>query len=605
MVLLGLAARPLGRMTGERRGGGCLTDCSRNVPTILGVAPVSLGAMADPAETARLHQLFADEWNYQMATSPESATFMGHPGFDDRWTDYSPEAVADRLSHDRNLVTALEGFIDAALSDDDRVSRDLLAADTRRSVEGAAFHDEWQSLNQLEGVQQDPAMVIEAQSTTSAEGRDAVVERLRRLPGLVDQTIENLRRGLAAGVTPPQVCLRDVPQQIRNQLVSDPTESPLLVTLAAAGDPRALDDAAAAYRDGVAPAFERLFSFVVDEYLPGARTTTACRDLPDGEARYAHLISRHTTTSLSAGEIHDIGLAEVARIRAAMVDVATEAGYSGFDDYVEHLRTAPEHRHVTAEALLEGYRAIGRTIDARLPDFFGRLPRTPYEIVPVPAYAEESQTVAYYLPPAQDGSRPGQFFANTYDLPSRYIWEMEALTLHEAVPGHHLQIALAQELDSLPTFRQNAWYTAYGEGWGLYAESLGAEMGCYQSPASRFGALTGEIWRAARLVIDTGLHAKGWTREQAISYFEEVTGRDDHDITVEVDRYIVWPGQALGYKIGELKIKELRARSSAALGDSFDLRAFHDEVLRHGCLPLDLLEAHVDEWVGAVDGGSA
>jgi uncharacterized protein (DUF885 family) len=552
----------------------------------------------DPDETARLHRLFDDEWAYQMAESPESATMLGYPGHDDRWTDLSPAAVEARTAHARRLLDELAAFADDALAETDRVSRDLLAADARLDVEGAPFHEEWQPVTQLEGVQQDPAMVIEAQAAGTTEEQERIVERLRRLPALVDQTIENLRLGLAAGVTPPQICLRDVPLQIENQLAADPFASPLLAPLATSDDDGIRAAAAAAFTDGIAPAFDRLRRYLVDTYLPGARTTIACRDLPDGEARYAHLVRRHTTTDLTPQEIHDLGLAEVARIGAAMDEVARGEGFDGLAAYAHHLRTSPEQHHTSAEALLDGYRAIGRRIDERLPELFGRLPRIPYEIVAVPPYAEQSQTAAYYLPPAADGSRPGQFFANTYDLPSRYVWEMEALTLHEAVPGHHLQIALAQELDDLPAFRRNAWYTAYGEGWGLYAESLGSEVGCYQDPASLFGAYVGEMWRAVRLVLDTGLHALGWSREQAIAYFEDATARHgDHDIVVEVDRYIVWPGQALGYKIGELKLKELRARATGALGEAFDLRAFHDEVLRHGCLPLDLLEGQVDRWV--------
>ena len=544
----------------------------------------------------RLHDLFARAWADEMAESPESATVLGHPGYDDRWSDVSPAAVERRVDKAHALLRELVTFADDDLDDTDRVSRDLLAHDCRERIDDAAHRNHLMSVDQLMGVQQDPAQIIEAQPARTTEEQERVVERLRRLPALIEQTTENLRLGLEAGLTPPQVCLRDVPQQIRNQIVDDPFDSPLLVPLVDATDDRVRAGATEAYA-GVAEAYERFHRFFIDTYLPGARETIACRDLPDGEARYAHQVRHHTTTNLTPDEIHDIGLSEVARIRALMEEVAKGAGYDGFDAYTAYLRTSPEQHHTDAEALLEGYREIGRRVDARLPELFGRLPRNPYEIVAVPPYAEQSQTAAYYLPPATDGSRPGQFFANTYDLPSRYIWEMEALTLHEAVPGHHLQIALAQELDELPEFRRNAWFTAYGEGWGLYAESLGPEVGCYVDPAQHFGALTGEIWRAVRLVLDTGLHHLGWSRERAIEYFQTVTGRSDHDIVVEVDRYIVWPGQALGYKIGELKIKELRARASTALGERFDLRAFHDEVLRHGCVPLDLLERLVDEWV--------
>jgi uncharacterized protein (DUF885 family) len=562
----------------------------------------SKGGVPGVGGRARLHRLFEETWADTMAEDPEWATVIGYPGYDDRWADVSAEGHDRRLGKARSTLRALAAFTDDALDDVDRVSRDVLARQCREQLDGARFHLELLPLNQLMGVQQDPAMVIEAQPAGSPEERERIVERLRRLPRVVDDTIDNLRRGLAAGITPPQICLRDVPQQIRNQLVADPLESPLLVPFRAADADAVRDAAAEAYSAHVVPAFERLHSFVVDTYLPGARSTIACRDLPDGPELYEHLVGVHTTTSMTAEEIHEIGRSEVDRIRAEMERVVHEAGFDDFAGYSRHLRTSPDQHHETAEALLDGYRDIARRVSEHLPRLFGRLPRIPFEIVPVPPYAEQSQTAAYYLPGSPDpvAGRPGQFFANTYDLLSRFVWEMEALTLHEAVPGHHLQIALAQELDELPEFRRNIWLTAYGEGWGLYAESLGPEVGCYQDPASRFGALIGEIWRAVRLVVDTGLHAFGWTREEAIAYFEETTGRPgDHDIVVEIDRYIVWPGQALGYKIGELEIKALRARAAAELGGRFDLRGFHDEVLRHGCLPLDVLARQVDGWIAS------
>ena len=535
-----------------------------------------------------------------MAESPESATVLGYPGHDDEWSDVSPAAVERRRAKAEARLDTLAGFADGDLDEDDRISRDLLASMTRDAIADIDFGEHLLCVHQLEGVQQDAAMIIEAQLSSTRDEQERMVERLRRLPVLVDQTIDNLRLGIDAGLTPPQICLRDVPSQITNQIVDDPFDSPLLVHLAGCDDEGVRRGAAEAYA-GVVGAYERLHTFFVETYLPAARTTIACRDLPDGEARYAHAVRKHTTTAMTPDEIHDLGRSEVARIRALMEQVAKDEGFEGLQAYTEHLRTAPDQHHTTADALLEGYRSIGRRIDEHLPSLFGRLPRVAYEIVPVPPYAEQSQTAAYYLQPNPDGSRPGQFFANTYDLPSRYIWEMEALTLHEAVPGHHLQIALAQELTELPEFRRNAWFTAYGEGWGLYAESLGPEVGCYDDPAQLFGALTAEIWRAVRLVLDTGLHWLGWSRDEAITYFQDVTGRSDHDIVVEVDRYIVWPGQALGYKIGELKLKELRARGSQRLGAAFDVRAFHDEVLRHGCLPLELLEDQVERWIGRLN----
>jgi uncharacterized protein (DUF885 family) len=362
--------------------------------------------------------------------------------------------------------------------------------------------------------------------------------------------------------------------------------------------------AARAYQGAVAPAYRRLLEYLESRYIPAARETIAARDLPDGEAWYAFSVRQMTTTSLAPAEIHRIGLDEVRRIRAEMDGVILKTGFEGtFQDFVAFLRTDARFFFERAEDLLVAYRDICKRVDPELPKLFATLPRLPYGVVPVPSYAEKSQTTAYYEPGSPSAGRPGRFFANTYDLRARPKWEMEALALHEAVPGHHLQIALAQELPDMPEFRRHGFYTAYIEGWGLYAESLGREMGFYEDPYARFGQLTYEIWRAIRLVVDTGMHALGWTREQAIAFFNENAGKAEHDIVVEVDRYIVWPAQALAYKIGELKIQALRKRAAAALGPRFDLRRFHDEVLGAGALPLDVLDARVEAWIARNNGG--
>jgi uncharacterized protein (DUF885 family) len=327
------------------------------------------------------------------------------------------------------------------------------------------------------------------------------------------------------------------------------------------------------------------------------------KDLPDGEEWYAHRVKQMTTTDLTPQQIHDIGLSEVARIRLEMEKVKEQAGFEGdLAAFFDFLRSDPQFFFDDPEDLLSAYRNIAKRADAELPKLFGTLPRLPYGVTPVPQYAQESQTTAYYQPGSLEAGRAGQFFANTYDLASRPKWEMEALTLHEAVPGHHLQIATAMELEELAWFRRFGGYTAYTEGWGLYSESLGEEMGFYQDPYSKFGQLTYEMWRAIRLVVDTGMHSLGWSRDDAIAFFEENAGKAEHDIVVEVDRYIVWPGQALAYKIGELKLKELKAMAKQELGDDFDIRAFHDKILGNGALPLRVLETHVGEWVDAQKG---
>ncbi|MGH9362417.1 MAG: DUF885 domain-containing protein, partial [Thermoanaerobaculia bacterium] len=375
-------------------------------------------------------------------------------------------------------------------------------------------------------------------------------------------------------------------------------------SIPAAEQERLRREAAEAYRTRVRPAYEKLHDYLVKTYIPGCREAIGMNALPDGQAWYAFNAKQSTTTDLTPQQIHELGLSEVERIRAEMDKVIAASGFKGsFQEFLAFLRTDPQFFFQKPEDLIAAYRDVAKRADPELIKLFGKLPRLPYGVVPVPAYAEKSQTTAYYNAGSLDAGRPGYFYANTYDLKSRPKWEMEALTLHEAVPGHHLQIAIAQELEDVPEWRRYQGYTAFVEGWGLYAESLGEEMGFYKDPYSKFGQLTYEIWRAIRLVVDTGMHSLGWSRQQAIDYFKQNAGKAEHDITVEVDRYIVWPGQALAYKIGELKIKELRAQAEKALGPKFDRRAFHDQVLGNGAVPLAVLEANIDEWIAA--GGPA
>ncbi len=431
------------------------------------------------------------------------------------------------------------------------------------------------------------------------------IARMEALPAYIDQSIALMKKGLEAGVTPPAITLRDVPQQIRNQLVDDASKSPLLTGFAevpASIDPLQAETlrerAESVFSEQVVPAYERLLEFTENAYLPGARVSIAMREMPDGEAWYRHNVAVRTTTDLSPQEIHDIGLREVRRIRAEMDEIIAATGFEGsFEEFLHFLRTDPQFYHTTAEGLLREYRDIAKRADPELTKVFGHLPRTPYGVIEVPSYAEQSTTTAYYQSGSLKAGRPGYYFANTYALETRPRWEMEALTLHEAVPGHHLQISIQQELEDVPWFRQTPSYTAFSEGWGLYSESLGEEMGFYKDPYSKFGQLTYEMWRAIRLVVDTGMHYLGWSRQQAIDYFKANAGKSEHDIVVEIDRYIVWPGQALAYKIGELKIKELRAYAEETLGEAFDIRAFHDQVLGKGAVPLKVLDTNIRTWV--------
>jgi uncharacterized protein (DUF885 family) len=414
-----------------------------------------------------------------------------------------------------------------------------------------------------------------------------------------------LERGLSTGITPPQITLRDVPQQVRNLIAEEPADSPILSSFAEIPDAipakvrkRLQREAERILVEDVYPAYRGLLEYLEQTYLVGARETIGQAALPNGKKWYAYNARKHTTTDLTPTEIHEIGLAEVKRIRGEMETIIRDLEFDGgFAEFAEFLRTDPQFFFDTREELLSAYRAICKRADPELIRLFGKLPRLPYGVKPVPGYNEKSTTTAYYEPGSLAAGRPGIFFANTYDLASRPSWEMEALSLHEAVPGHHLQIALAEELEETHDLLKYNFYTAYVEGWGLYAESLGDEMGFYQSPYSKFGQLTYEIWRAIRLVVDTGMHSMGWSREQAIDFFKQNAPKTEHDIIVEVDRYIVWPGQALAYKIGELKIQELRERAQQRLGPAFDIRAFHDQVLLRGAMPLDILEQQIDAWL--------
>jgi uncharacterized protein (DUF885 family) len=558
-------------------------------------------------DAERLHQLFDLQWQYTMEEYPEFATYVGWPGQNHRWTDVSLEAV-ERRNREMEVPARVLATIDrGALGADDQLHHDLFRRGVEEALEGRRFKGEYMPINQMQGVQQNVAQTIAMMRVAATPDYEDVVARLHGVPRLIDQTITLLEKGLETRITPPRVTLRDVPQQILNQLVEDPAASPLLRPFARlpesvpeADRERLRRAAAEAYEREVAPAYRRLHGYFTGKYLPRTRETIALSELPDGEAWYAFNVRQSTTTRLTPREIHDIGLAEVRRIRGEMDAVMGRSDFTGsFAEFMAFLRSDPRFFYDQAEDLLRGYRDICKRADPELVKLFATLPRLPYGVVPVPAYAEKSQTTAYYEPGSPAAGRPGYFFANTYDLRARPRWEMEALALHEAVPGHHLQIALAQELPAAPEFRKHGFYTAFIEGWGLYAEALGTEMGFYADRYARFGQLTYEVWRAIRLVLDTGMHAFGWPRERAIAYFEENAGKAAHDIVVEVDRYIVWPGQALAYKIGELKIKELRARAAAALGPAFDVRAFHDRVLGGGALPLDVLEARIDAWIEA------
>jgi uncharacterized protein (DUF885 family) len=557
------------------------------------------------SDSVRLHSLFSTRWRYTMTEYPEFATYVGFPGQNARWTDNSLEAIARRAREVQRPLSVLHTISRGRLSPHDQLSYDLFERSLKEEIESNQFHAEYFAITQLSGPQQEVASVIAAQPAATIKDYEDIVARLNGVPTVIAQTIELLEKGLETGITPPKIVLRNVPDQVRNQLLDDPIKSPLLqhftrmpTSLPPEAQSRLRAEAIDVYRTKLRPAYQRLLTYLTETYLPRARETIALSALPEGARWYGFRARLYTTTDLPPDRIHELGLSEVGRIRTTMDSIIASVGFTGsFADFTTFLRTDSQFFYTDSASLIRGYRDIAKRVDPGLVKLFGRLPRLPYGVVPIPSYAAKSQTTAYYEAGALSAGRPGYFFANTYDLKSRPKWEMEALTLHEAVPGHHLQIALAQEQEALPEFRKFGGYTAFVEGWGLYAESLGPELELYQDPYSKFGQLTYEMWRAIRLVVDTGIHSKGWTRERAINYFAANSAKAAHDIEVEVDRYIVWPGQALAYKIGELKLKQLRATAKAELGEKFDVRQFHDALLENGSLPLEVLERHIRGWV--------
>jgi uncharacterized protein (DUF885 family) len=567
------------------------------------LASPRIGAAAPSDASARLKQVFDEGWERNLRENPLAATYLGDTRYDALWPDVSPDALARYNAEDKATVATIDAFDPATLNADDRLNRDLFRRMYDDGLEAYAYGNQYLAVNHMEGVQTEDQLV-ELLQFTSVKDYENLLSRLQSIDKYVDQNIALLREGVAKGLVQPKVIMERVPPQVQAHIVDDPTKSrfygPFVnmpASIPAAEQQRLRTAATAAIRDHVVPAYKRLHEYLVKDYLPKCRHTVGIWDTPGGDAWYQQRIHWHTTTNLTADQIHDLGLKEVERIRGEMQKVVDRVGYKGsLQEFMQYLRTDPKFRYKDPQQLYTAYVAMAKRIDPLLPQYFGHLPRMPYGVRPIPDNAAPDQTTAYYQGPSVDGRRAGYYYVNLYKPEERPTYEIPVLTIHEAVPGHHLQIALAQEMGELPMFRRNFGFTAFVEGWGLYSESLGNEMGLYEDPYDKFGQLTYEMWRAVRLVVDTGMHHKHWTRQQAIDFFKANAAKTDLDIVNEIDRYIAWPGQALAYKIGELKIKELRAKAQAALGDKFDLREFHDVVLGSGAVPLDVLEANVQRW---------
>lgn len=560
---------------------------------------------------ARLLGITEAYYDAYLALNPLTATAQGDHRFDDRLGDYvSPTWMADSLAIEQDALEKLAAVDATKLSGEDLVTYETFKAGRELEVEGYRYPGELLPLHQFSNMPSEFAVMGSGNGIhpfRTVADYDNFLARMDGFVAWVDQAINNMKSGVAKGFVQPRVVVERTIPQVTALLADDPKQSvfwrPILNF--PAGLPVAdRTRLAKAYEEKIGrqviPAYRRLHHYLQAEYLPQARETVGMSELPNGASWYAYLARYHTTTSMTPEEVHESGLREVARIRAEMERIRNQAGHKGdLRSFLDALRADPAQHYTDPNELLTGYELLRARVDMALPLLFAVKPQAGFEIRAIEAFRAPSEATAAYVPPSADGKRPAVFYVNTYDLPSRPKYTMEALYLHEAVPGHHLQIALAQEATGLPRVRRFAWDTAYGEGWALYAESLGRDLGLYTDVYSVFGGLTMEMWRAVRLVVDTGIHSRGWTREQAIDYFRANTALGETDIAAEVERYIAWPGQALAYKIGQLKFLELRQRAQEKLGPRFDIRAFHTQVVMSGSLPLSVLEAKVDRWIAA------
>ncbi len=554
--------------------------------------------------TKELYALFDTEWEANLKDNPTFASFLGDKRYNDRWTDSSLAAIEKRQQHRIETLAALRKINRAELSAADRLNHDLFRKDLEEAIEGNKFKRYLLPITQQGGIQtaDDLAQFIQFQTVKDYEDWLA---RINAFPVYMEQTLALMREGKRQNIMWAKAILERVPAQIDKMAGAGGERNPFYAPFVnfpkdiSESEQTRLREAAKAAIDGkIVPSYKKLKDYFVSEYLPAAYPLAGIWQRPDGAEYYAFLARSYTTTVMTPQQIQDRGLSEVKRIRAEMEKIKTQVGFTGtLQEFFQYLRTDAKFFYKTPDELLNAYRATAKKIDPNLTKVFRTLPRTPYGVIPIPDKIAPDTTTAYYNQPAADGSRPGYYYVNLYKPEVRPKWEMMALSLHESVPGHHLQLALQQELGEVPNFRKFGGYTAFIEGWGLYSESLGEEMGLYVDPYDKFGQLTYEMWRAVRLVVDTGIHYFKWDRQRAIDYFKANAAKTDQDIVNEIDRYISDPGQALAYKIGELKIKELRAKSKAELGANFDIKEFHDIVLLSGALPLDILDKNINEWL--------
>jgi uncharacterized protein (DUF885 family) len=575
-------------------------------------APAKATAAATQQSKAKkLDAMYEQAWEELLKLNPLQATFQGDPRYNDQLPDFGTAEYRKKM-HDYTVkwLDAVQKVGSDGLTGQDLLSYEIFVDGAKRSLEGEQFPDWMMPVNQMGSIASYGAMFGSGtgpQPFKTVKDYDNWLKRANQLPKIFDTSIANMREGVKAGVVQPRALMVKVVPQLDALINDDPTKTLFWGPIQnmpkdfSAADRERLTKA---YRTMIAsqvmPAYKRLRTFINDEYLPKTRDTVGLDALPNGKAWYAYDVRNSTTTSRTPDEIHQLGLSEVARIHGEIRKVMQQVGFKGsLQEFFQYMRTEPKFSFKTEDELLTFYRGLEKKVNAGIPNQFSLVPKSPFEIRPVEAFRAKSAAGGEYQSPSEDGSRPGIFYVNTYDLPTRKRWDAEDLYLHEAIPGHHFQIALQQELATMPKFRRFGGETAFAEGWGLYAESLGKDLGVYEDPYSYFGYLQNELWRAIRLVTDTGLHSKGWSRDQVIKYMLDNSAESETQSTAEAERYIAWPSQALAYKSGELKIKELRARAEQALGPKFDIREFHAEVLKDGAVPLDVLDAKIDRWIAA------
>jgi uncharacterized protein (DUF885 family) len=575
--------------------------------TVVAPAPAATATASGEANRKALAALLSDHWEYFLAHAPEYASMLGDPRYNDRSSDLSAAAVATDLARSREYLGRFKALDAAGLSEQEALTRTLMIRAFEEELEGARFEDWKMPVNQMGGVHLMAAQLPTLLPFRTAKDFEDWTTRLQHLPRQFDDTIASMRLGMAAGLMPPRFLLEKVAVQAGGLASMRPEETPfasclekLPADLPAAEQARLRGALLVAVKESVLPAYARFAAFVKDEYAPRGRTEVGTWALPEGAARYAFLVRASTTSGLTPDQIHELGLREVARIEGEMLGVARKAGAPDLASFRAAIEADPKLRPTSREQILEIYAGHLEAMRQELPRLFGRLPKADFVVVAVEPFREREAAGAQYQAASPDGSRPGRIEVNTGDFTSRKTIGMESTAYHEAIPGHHMQIAIQQELETLPAQRR-FWlgYNAYAEGWALYAERLGREVGRYQDPYSYYGHLEEEMLRAIRLVVDTGLHSRRWTRQQVVDFFHAHSATDEVEVQNETDRYIVWPGQALAYKVGQLQILALRQRAARELGPAFDVRRFHDVVLGGGSLPLDVLEARVVDWIAA------